>query len=87
MRFLYTFMEIYKENTFFFIYAHGYAKETRFSFYIFMYLCSVLSVERAPCFITFSQDSEKKRQFFPSKATTKRTGCVVSLLHTINVSV
>ena len=50
MRFLYTFMKIYKENTFFFIYAHGYAKETRFSFYIFMYLCSVLSVERAPCF-------------------------------------
>ncbi len=50
MRFLYTFMEIYKKNTFFFIYAHGYTKETRFSFYIFMYLCSVLSVERTPCF-------------------------------------
>ena len=79
MRFLYTFMEIYKENTFF-LYMHTVMQKKHV--FLSTYLCIF-----APCslsrehlvFITFSQDSEKKRQFFLSKATTKRTGCVVSL--------
>lgn len=87
MHFLYTSWR-YIKKTRFFLYMHTVMQKKHV--FLSTYLCIF-----APCslsrehlvFITFSQDSEKKRQFFLSKATTKRTGCVVSLLHTINVSV